>query len=448
MGRAVTRNVEKSWSSLLTWLAICFVCIGGLVITYYLFVEAPPPRRLVIATGAREGAYFRFAQRYAELLKPEGITLDIRCTEGSVENLRLLMDEHSDVSVAFVQTGIADPDQSESLFALASLYREPLWIFFQGAEVIDRLTQLKGRRIGIGSTGSGTRGIALQLLKANGFDENSGQLLSLGSNDAADSLEKHDIDAAFFVAGVDAKYVRRLITNPDVHLVELAHAETYERQFRFLTSVTIHEGLLDLQQNIPSKEIELIAPAATLVAHKSLHPALVSLLLKVAGKIHSKGDLLSNVGEFPSPQMTDLPLSEDAARFFRSGPPVLQRYLPFWLASLVDRLKIMIIPLIMLLMPLLRVAPPLVRWQTRRKIYKWYAELRQIDQRSIKGMSREEATQSLEHLQRLEQRIARVGVPLSYMEEYYNLRLHLHLVRTHVNLILRPNDGVISGAAK
>ena len=146
--------------------------------------------------------------------------------------------------------------------------------------------------------------------------------------------------------------------------------------------------------------------------------------------------------------MTDLPLSEDAARFFRTGPPVLQRYLPFWLASLVDRLKIMIIPLIMLLMPLLRVAPPLVRWQTRRKIYKWYAELRQIDQRSIKGMSREEATQSLEHLQRLEQRIARVGVPLSYMEEYYNLRLHLHLVRTHVNLILRPNDGVISGAAR
>ncbi len=448
MRRVVTGNVEKSRSSLLTWLTVLFVCLGGLVTTYYLFVEAPPPRRLVIATGAKEGAYYRFAEQYAELLKPEGITLDIRSTEGTVENLRLLMDERSDVSVAFVQTGIADPDQSKSLFALASLYREPLWIFFQGSEVVDRLTQLKGRRIGIGSNGSGTRGIALQLLKANGFDEESDELLNVGSNDAADALEKHEIDAAFFVAGVDAKYIRRLITNPDVHLIELAHTEAYERQFRFLTSVTIHEGLLDLQQNIPSKEIDLIAPAATLVAHNSIHPALVSLLLKVAGKVHSKGDLLSNVGEFPSPQMTDLPLSEDAARFFRSGPPVLQRYLPFWLASLVDRLKIMIIPLVMLLMPLLRVAPPLVRWQTRRKIYKWYAELRHIDQRTIKGMSREEATQSLEHLQRLEQRIARVGVPLSYMEEYYNLRLHLHLVRTHVNLILKPNDAVISGAAK
>ena len=146
--------------------------------------------------------------------------------------------------------------------------------------------------------------------------------------------------------------------------------------------------------------------------------------------------------------MTDLPLSDDAERFFRSGPPVLQQFLPFWLASLVDRLKIMIIPLIMLLMPLLRVTPPLVRWQTRRKIYKWYAELRQIDQQTIKGMSQEEAAKSLEQLQRLEQRIARVGVPLSYMEEYYNLRLHLHLVRTHVNLILNPSRPVISAAAR
>ena len=448
MGGVVTRNVDTGRSPWLTWLAILLVCIGGLVTTYYLFVEAPPPRRLVIATGAREGAYYRFAERYAELLKREGVTLDIRTTQGSVENLKLLMDEHSDVSVAFVQTGIADPEHSGSLYALASLYREPLWIFYRGPTGIDRLTQLKGRRIGIGSAGSGTHGIALQLLKANGFDEESDKLLSLGSNDAADALEKSEIDAAFFVAGIDAKYIERLITNQDVHLIELAHVEAYERQFRFLTSVTIHEGLLDLEHNIPSKDIELIAPAATLVAHHSLHPALVSLLLKIAGKIHQKGDLLSNVGEFPSSKMTDLPLSEDAERFFRSGPPVLQQFLPFWLASLVDRLKIMIIPLIMLMMPLLRVTPPLVRWQTRRKIYKWYAELRQIDQQTIKGMSQEEAAKSLEHLQRLEQRIARVGVPLSYMEEYYNLRLHLHLVRTHVNLILNPTHPVVTGAAK
>lgn len=415
------------------------MCTTGLVATYVLFVEAPPPRRIVIATGGKDGAYYRFAQIYAELLKAEGITLDVRSTQGSVENLELLLDEESDVRVAFVQTGIADPETCDTLEALGSLYREPLWIFYRGSEQIDRLTQLKDRRIAIGPEGSGTRGIALQLLRANGLGVTDDEFVDLAGNAAAEALERGDIDAAFFVAGVDAKYVRRLLRNPHIHLAELTHAEAYERQFRFLSAVKIDEGLLDLRQNIPSREIVLIAPVATLVAHRSLHPALVSLLLKVATKVHQKGDLLSNIDEFPSARLTDLPLNTEAERFFRSGPPVLQRFMPFWLASLLDRLKIMIIPLIMLMMPLMRVAPPLVRWQTRRKIYLWYDELRRIDQLSIEGMSREEANESLEHLHLLELQIARIGVPLSYMEEYYNLRLHLNLVRTRVRSILRPD---------
>ena len=435
----MTRNVAKNRSPLSIWLAVVSLCTAGLVATYVLFVEAPPPRRIVIATGGKDGAYYRFGQLYADLLKSEGITLDVRSTQGSVENLELLIDEDSDVRVAFVQTGIADPDACESLEALGSLYREPLWIFYRGSEVVDRLTQLKDRRIAIGPQGSGTRGIALQLLRANGLDETDDELVDLAGNAAAEALERGEIDAAFFVAGVDAKYVRRLLRNSDIHLAELAHAEAYERQFRFLSAVTIDEGLLDLKQNIPATEIVLIAPAATLVAHKSLHPALISLLLKVATKVHHQGDLLSNVGDFPTAKLTDLPLNSEAERFFRSGPPVLQRFMPFWLASLLDRLKIMIIPLIMLMMPLLRVAPPLVRWQTRRKIYLWYDELRRIDQLSIEGMTSTEAQQALEHLTQLELQIARIGVPLSYMEEYYNLRLHLNLVRSRVRSVLRPD---------
>ena len=439
-GITVTRNSAKNRSTLSIWFAVLSLCTAGLVATYVLFVEAPPPRRIVIATGGRDGAYYRFGQLYADLLESEGITLDVRSTQGSVENLELLMDEESDVRVAFVQTGIADPASCESLEALGSLYREPLWIFYRGSEVVDRLTQLKERRIAIGPKGSGTRGIALQLLKANGLDETDDEFVDLAGNVAAEALERGEIDAAFFVAGVDAKYVRRLLRNPDIHLAELTHAEAYERQFRFLSAVTIDEGLLDLKQNIPSTEIVMIAPAATLVAHRSLHPALVSLLLKVATKVHHQGDLLSNVGDFPTAKLTDLPLNSEAERFFRSGPPVLQRFMPFWLASLMDRLKIMIIPLIMLMMPLLRVAPPLVRWQTRRKIYMWYDELRRIDQLSIEGMSVTEANQSLEHLHQLEQQIARIGVPLSYMEEYYNLRLHLNLVRTRVRSLSHPDQ--------
>ncbi len=417
------------------WMTVSAACALGLFLTYFMFVEAPPPRRVVIAAGSKDGAYFRFAERYAELLKKEGIFLDVRTTEGSVENLRLLADERSDVSVGFVQTGIADPEKSGSLVSLASLYREPLWIFYRDSQPVDRLTQLRGKRIAVGADGSGTRAIAIQLLETNGIDADQAEFVSKSGTAAADALENQEVDAAFFVAGIEAAYIQRLLRATDVRLAELAQADAYERQFRFVSAVTLHAGLIDIKHNIPTKDTVLIAPAATLVAHTSLHPALIALLLKVATKVHRSGDLLATTGEFPSPSLVDLPLSDDAERYFRVGPPVLQRILPFWLASLVDRLKIMVIPLIMLLMPLLKVAPPLVRWQTRRKIYMWYSELRKIDQLTIHGMSGSEAKESSEKLQVLEQQIAHVGVPLSYMEEYYNLRLHLNLVRTRVNAI-------------
>lgn len=432
----MTDKVSRNRSHLFVWMVLLAACTLGLVGTYILCVEKPPPGRVVIATGGKDGAYYRFAQKYAELLKKEGINLEVRSTHGSVENLSLLMDEESDVSVAFVQTGIVDPNKAGDLHALGSLYREPLWIFYRGAESVDRLTQLKGLRIAIGAEGSGTRGITQQLLKANGIDEDHSELLGLGGTAAAEALEKKEIDAAFFVAGIDAVYIQRLLRSKHVRLVELNQAQAYERQFRFLSSVTVHAGLLDLRHNIPSKNTVMIAPAATLVAHNSLHPALVSLLLNVATKVHKNGDLLASPGEFPSSALTDLPLSDEAERFFKVGPPVLQRFMPFWMASMVDRMKIMVIPLIMLLMPLMRIAPPLVRWQTRRKIYLWYAQLRKIDQKAIHGMSILEASQSLTDLQVLEKQIAHVGVPLSYMEEYYNLRLHLNLVCTKVDAII------------
>ena len=430
-------ETSKSPSSFWTWVAVLGVCLAGLLATFILFVEAPPPSRIVIATGREDGAYYRFAQQYTGLLKKAGITLEVQATKGSVENLSLLLDEDSDVSVALVQSGVADPATSSSLQALCSLYREPLWVFYRDTEEIDRLTQLNGKRLAVGPEGSGTRSIALHLLKANDIDASEAQLVDLAGREAAEALTNHQIDAAFFVAGVDAAYIQQLLKEPEIRLVEFAQAEAYARRFRFLSTLTIPSGgLLDLKDNLPAKNTVLVAPAATLITRKSLHPALISLLLSVATKVHSGGDVLTNPGEFPSASFTDLPLSEDAAHYFRFGPPVLQRVLPFWLASLLDRLKIMIIPLIVVMMPLLRAAPPLVRWRTRRKIYLWYEQLHQIDQKAIQGMSLAEAQKSLDALNVLEQQVAQLGVPLSYMEEYYNLRLHLNLVRTRVTTIL------------
>ncbi len=435
------------------WVWILAFCLASLIATYVMFVEPPPPHKIVIASGARNGAYYRYAEKYAEELKKEGLIVEVRETAGSVENLRLLGEDGSGVGVAIVQSGVASPDEVQHFSALGSLYREPLWVFYRGDKKLDRLDQLVGKRIGVGPTGSGTYPIAMRLLTVNGVIEP--QIESQGSQgktravlvqekvaDAATALQKGELDAAFFVAAFEADYILRLLNDRQVKLLNFDQHEAYRRRFRFLAPVTVPAGLVNLGQNLPGQDVALLAPTAMLAVRKDFHPALIPLLLTTATRIHGKGDELSEPGEFPSESYCDFPLSEDAKRFYESGQPVLQRLLPFWLASLADRAKVMLIPLVMLMMPLLRAAPPLMRWRTRRKIYLWYSNLREIDQRLVAGLSGPELDQELARLKDIEHQVAFVDVPLSYMEEFYHLRLHLGMLQQHL-IELRARSGPI-----
>ncbi len=422
--------------ALAVWVWIFGFCLAVLIATYILFVEPPPPRKVVFASGGQNGAYFRFAQKYAEELQKDGLTVEVRETAGSVENLRLLKQEDSGVTVAIVQSGVASSAEVQRFDALGSLYREPLWVFYRSDKHLLRLSQLVGQRLGIGPPGSGTHAIAMQFLGVNGLIESRSSpensravLVPEEVTAAAKALQKGKLDAAFFVASFEADYIQTLLNDRSVNLLNFDQHEAYRRRFRFLAPVTVPTGIVNLGQNIPSQDVALLAPTAMLVVRKDFHPALVPLLLATATRIHGKGDELSSPGEFPSESYCDFPVSDDAKHFYKSGQPVLQRLLPFWLASLVDRAKVMLIPLVMLLMPLLRAAPPLLRWRTRRKIYLWYSDLREIDQRLITGVSGPELDQELARLKEIEHQVAYVDVPLSYMEEFYHLRLHLGMLQ-------------------
>ncbi|WP_435008986.1 TAXI family TRAP transporter solute-binding subunit [Tundrisphaera lichenicola] len=429
------RPRRKGKSAIVVWTWVLGLCLAVMVATYMTFVEAPPPRRIVIASGSHDGAYFRYARRYAEELKKEGLSVEVRETAGSVENLRLLGEDDSGVSVAIVQSGLASTEDRGRLLALGSLYREPLWVFYRG-EKLGRLGQLAEKRIGVGPVGSGTHAVALQLLAANGLidpkDDSPGRLVSKDVATAAKDLRKGELDAAFFVAAYEAEYIQGLLGDGAIRLLNFDQHEAYTRRFRFLSPVTVPEGLMDLGRNIPGEDIHLLAPTAMLVVRQDFHPALVPLLLSAASQIHGKGNEISEPGEFPSVRFCDVPVSEDARHYFRSGPPVLQRLLPFWLASLADRVKVMLIPIVMLMMPLLRATPPLMRWRTRRKIYLWYSDLRDIDQRLMAGLTVPELDQEYERLKEIENQVAYVEVPLSYMEEFYHLRSHLALLQQHL----------------
>jgi TRAP transporter TAXI family solute receptor len=422
------------------------LCLLVLIVPYLLFVEKPPPRRFKIATGGPAGQYYKVGNQYKELLKKDGIDVEVLETKGSVENLELLEKDLS-VSVAIVQSGVAGPEAGEYLLALGSLYREPLWIFYHNPEPLHRVSELKGKRLAVGPEGSGTRVAALDILKANGIDAPAAgdKLAELTGKAAADALKKGEIDAAFFVAGVEASYISGtaeqdgkdgLLAAEGVRLMNLGQHEAYERRYRHFSAVVVPAGLVDLGKNIPAEDTHLIGPTAMLVVRKDFHPELVGLLLGAATKVHGKATLLSQPGEFPSARSVDLPLHEDAASYYKSGPPMLHRIMPFWAASQVDRLKIMLIPVIMLLMPLIRLTPPLVRWRTRRKIYLWYNSLRDIDEKLIAGISVQDLRRELTRLREIEDQVAAVNVPLSYMEEFYNMRFHLQVVRNKLEKLL------------
>ncbi len=429
------------WSEQWTWFTLAGVVLTIVIGSYILFAQAAPPKSLVIAAGAKEGQYYEFAQRYAQTLSRHGIHVTVLETKGSVENLKLLLDPDNDVTVAFVQGGVATPDQKTDLLSLGSLYREPLWIFTRATgseqhQPISHVTQFASLRVAAGSEGSGTRPVVQQLLEAYDVPLDKVQLVDAGGQDAADLLEKGEIDVACFVAGFDAEYVRRLGASPSVRLMGLDHQQALARRFRQLSPVTVPAGMLSLAGQSPPADVNLIAPTANLVVTENLHPALASVLMQAAVSVHAKGDALSEPGEFPASRYLDFPLSSDAENFYRHGPPLLQRLLPFWLAAFVDRVKLLALPMLMLAMPLIRATPPLLRWRTRRKVYLWYDQLRALDHLMKEGMSSDQARASMADLQELESQIVNVEIPLSYMSEYYNLRLHLNLVTEKLRQII------------
>jgi len=408
------------------WGLLTLIIVVGFVITYQ-YVGAPPPKVVRIATGAKDGAYFAFAKQYAQLLASDGIILEVVSTAGSVENFALL--ENGVVSLAMVQGGSATSKDKERLQSLGSLFPEPVWIFTRSQKPIKRFSELKGRRMAVGSEGSGTYHLSMQLLSAAGITESNTTLIRGDSAKAIAALAQGTIDAAFFVASPVAPLIRRLLEQPGFQLVDFDRATAYGRLFPHLTPVTLAEGVLNLERNVPPHDTTLVAVSANLAARRDLNASLIPALLNAVSKVHQHGGVLGEKRQFPSVDFVDLPLNEDARRYIVNGPSFLFRWLPYGWAVLLDRLKILIFPILALLIPLFRIAPPLYTWRVRSKIYRWYAAVREIDLIVQKDEAIIDASSLLRRLAELEREVASVSVPLSYTGELYNLRLHISLLQ-------------------
>lgn len=409
-----------------------FLIVGIGFVVAFQFVQPAPPKRIVITTGGQAGAYYQFAQRYAAILAKNGVTLEVKASAGSLENIeRLKQDE---AQVGFVQGGVvapkedADAEDDSGLLSLGSLFYEPVWVFYRGDRDLSRLTDLRGKRIAIGQEGSGVRQLAQQLLQANEIPAGD-QLVPLSGLKAAEELQQGRIDAAFVIAAENAPVVQVLLRSPGIKLMSFAQSGAYQRRFPFLTKLTFPHGVADLVRDFPPQDIKVLAPTANLIVRDDLHPALQMLLLQAAAEVHGKTGFFQDAGEFPSYKDQMLPLSAEAARYYKSGPPFLQRYLPFWLAVLVDRLIVLLVPIVALLIPLLKVAPAIYTWRVRSKVFRCYGELKFLEDDLTHHFDPARLDDYHQRLDALDTEAVELRVPLGFTDLVYTLREHVNLVR-------------------
>ncbi|MHC3993604.1 TAXI family TRAP transporter solute-binding subunit [Thiomicrolovo sp. ZZH C-3] len=398
----------------------------GLLYIGSRFLPPLAPDRVTIATGEKNGIYYQSALRYKALLAKQHVTVEIIPTHGSVEALGLLKARKADI--AFVQSGSTDAFKNEPFTSLASLYNEPIWVYCSAAAgELHNLSELKGKRIAVGAEGSGTKALAITLLGANGVTPENSTFLTLESDAGAQALFDGDADALISIIGAFAPLTKTLLLDPQIKLLDFTRSHAYTVRYPFLNTVTLYEGVMDLEHNLPASTKHLIAATATLVSREDLHPDLIRLVLRAAQKVHGGAGVFRKEGEFPGTSRLEFPINADAEVYLRDGESWLESLFPFWIASIIKRLMLLFIPVIALMIPLVKLFLPLVSWRSRSKIYRWYRTLNAIEDE----MGTYDETQRREAVNKLEQalqKIQKVDVPLSYRREYYDLIQHFELI--------------------
>lgn len=443
------RNTLLSFRDVLATAGPFILITVVLLVVAYWVLDPTPPRKVVLATGVEQGAYAEFGRRYAEILKTHGITVELRNTQGAAENLQLLRDPDSGVDLAFVQGG-ADAERpgeapEEDLVSLGSLFYEPLWVFYREdsaqrlikAPMVNGLSQLHGWKINFGAPGSGVPNLMARLIDANRIDPAALTQMKMTQTPAVVALLEGQIDAVALASAPESVMVQMLLQTPGIKLLDVAQADAYSRRFSFLTPVMLPRGVVDLASDLPSTDVHLIAPTASLVARESTHPALIQLFLQAAQKVHGGAGWFQRKGDFPNARGDERPLAAEAQRYYRNGPPYLQRYLPFWLGNLIDRMWVALASIIVILIPLSRVIPPLYEFRIRSRVFRWYGQLRAVEN----ATGRRPADELNRELDDIEQKVERVSVPLSYADELYALRSHIDMVRRKLSGASAPAEG-------
>ena len=397
----------------------------------YWYVRPAPPDTITIITGPPDSVFQRTAEKYRKILARNGVNLRILPSEGSLENLKKLNDPKARVDIGFVQGGISTGISVEKLVSIGSVFHEPLVVFYRSAAPKARISDLSGKRLAIGREGSGAHVLALILLKANGIEPGGvTALMPLSGEEAARALLEGKVDAAFLMGDSAAPPVmRKLMRTAGIRLLDIAQADAYVRRFPYLTKLDLPMGVFDFDENIPPRDIHLIGPLVELVARDTLHPALSDLLIETAREVHGGATLLQRAGEFPAPLEHEFRISEDARRFYSSGKGFFYRYLPFWLATLADRTLVFLVPIVVLLIPGMKMVPKFYNWRVKSRIYRVYGKLIALERDMLSRPAPGEREAMLKQLDDIETEVNKMKMPLAFADQFYVLRDHIGFVR-------------------
>jgi TRAP transporter TAXI family solute receptor len=409
-----------------------------LLVLAYRWLNPTPPKTVILATGPAQSVYAEFGRRYQRALAADGIDVVLLPSTGSSANLQLLRDGKADV--AFVQGGTAasQPDDAYELVSLGSLFVEPVWVFYRApaaasarsSSAVQRLSgiaQLKGLRVNVGTHGSGVPNLMHRMLEVNRIEQSEIKLSYLEETPATVEFLAGRLDAMVFISAPESHMVQMLLQTPGVKLLDFAQHEAYARRLPFLTPVTLPRGVVDLAKDVPSQDVRLVASTTSMLARANTHPALLTLFAQNSQTLHGGAGWFNRAREFPSLQHGELPLAKEGERAITEPVPLLQRYLPFWIANLIERMWLVLGILVATMLPLSRIVPPLYQFRVRSRVFRWYGHLREIEN-DIEARSVDPTT-LLKKLDSLEAQAEKVSLPLSYTDELYTLRHHIHLVR-------------------
>jgi TRAP transporter TAXI family solute receptor len=420
-------------------LALAAAALVALAVLSWAFAVVIKPaiqRTIVITTGADGGIYRGFADRYAPILKRDGIVLDIRRSSGSIENYQRLSNPDSDYEVGFIQSGTTSAKEADGLQTIAAVSYEPIWVFYRGDSVINRLAQLRGKRIAIGVPGSGLLDVSLQLLGYSGITADNTALLKMDAAETYQELNAGRLDAAFFIGRPDATMQQTLL-NSNLKLMSFAQADALVQKFPALSKIIFPRASTSIVKDLPQADVTLLAATALLVSKDSLHPALAYLLLEAAKSVHGAEDYFTPINTFPNANTEEFPISDESTRYFKSGRPVLQRYLPFWLASFVERRLLILLPFMALLLALLQALPRMAEGRIKNRLVVWYRELKSLEDEiwRNKKPTVKQVAEWRDEIENLDAHASEISMPQRYFQDVYDLKQAIGVVRARIDQV-------------